>query len=1085
MKTRNVKPALKYVLALVVAASSSGLMVSGQVPQPIGTWAATGAISDSRVGAASAVLDDGRTLVSGGTVAGAATASVAIYSPLDNSFAAAGQMSVARVGHTATVLEDGRVLIAGGAVGDVVTADLEIFNPADGTTALVGTMGVARAAHAAARLADGTVLLVGGSDGAAALASSEVFDPETNATTAAGTMSVARSGASATRLIDGRVLVAGGYNGATDLASAEIFYAFAQTFEAVPTALSARRSGHAAVLLPHNNSVLIAGGTSAGTPLQNADLFVPAQFPDPYSYGMGGFAATGAMTTARANAVSGPGAEGFAFVAAGGSADAEKYHFATIKTDKDDYAPGERAVITGSGWQRNEIVTLLFQEDPAVHEDYELEVQADANGNIYWDQWAPEQHDFGVRFYLMAADSLSKAQISFTDGNRVTFSNSSNGTPIGTFGTVSENECVAGWVQERQGTNLDTDGHAARTVNLSSTPSGAIFFAGLLCGGSSVSSITIPTNGVATSFSFRIATQAVDPYTVNGNAGLGGSNNASATVAVTASGPTKLTFTTAPFSGAVGQCLGAIGIQTQNASSAPTNATSNTTVNLATDNGGSGAGAFYSDAACTVPVANVSIPSGSNAGSFYYKATARGTGSHNLTVSATGLTSASQVQTINKAGQTITFGALADKTFGDAPFAVTATGGDSGEVVTFTTTTPTVCSSGGANGSTIAILAAGSCTVRASQPGNGDYNAAPDVDRSFTVQKAPTTTVVSCTAGPFTYNGAPQEPCSAAVTGAGSLDQPVTVSYTDNVNAGTATASATYAESANHLGSSDSATFEILKAPVTATAGGGTATYDGATKSPAACEVTGAYTGDLSCTNNPAAVGPDAGTYPVTPVPAGTGLTNFAITEVNGSFTIDKAPTTTVVSCTAGPFTYNGTPQEPCSAAVTGAGSLNQPVTVSYTDNVNAGTATASATYAESANHLGSSDSATFEILKAPVTATAGGGTATYDGATKSPAACEVTGAYTGDLSCTNDPAAVGPDAGTYPVTPVPAGTGLTNFAITSVNGSFTIDKAPTTTVVSCTAGPFTYNGTAQEPCSAAVTGAGEPQPAGDGELHG
>ena len=71
MKTRNVKPALKYVLALVVAASSSGLMVSGQVPQPIGTWAATGAISDSRVGAASAVLDDGRTLVSGGAVAGA------------------------------------------------------------------------------------------------------------------------------------------------------------------------------------------------------------------------------------------------------------------------------------------------------------------------------------------------------------------------------------------------------------------------------------------------------------------------------------------------------------------------------------------------------------------------------------------------------------------------------------------------------------------------------------------------------------------------------------------------------------------------------------------------------------------------------------------------------------------------------------------------------------------------------------------------------------------------------------------------------------------------------------------------------
>jgi len=50
---------------------------------------------------------------------------------------------------------------------------------------------------------------------------------------------------------------------------------------------------------------------------------------------------------------------------------------------------------------------------------------------------------------------------------------------------------------------------------------------------------------------------------------------------------------------------------------------------------------------------------------------------------------------------------------------------------------------------------------------------------------------------------------------------------------------------------------------------------------------------------------------------------------------------------------------------VTGAGSLNQSLTVSYTDNINAGTAHASATYAESANYLASSDSETFVIGKA------------------------------------------------------------------------------------------------------------------------
>ena len=59
----------------------------------------------------------------------------------------------------------------------------------------------------------------------------------------------------------------------------------------------------------------------------------------------------------------------------------ERYRFATIKTDKDDYAPGEFAVITGSGWQPNETVTLLFQEDPAVHDDYLLTVQADGRAN--------------------------------------------------------------------------------------------------------------------------------------------------------------------------------------------------------------------------------------------------------------------------------------------------------------------------------------------------------------------------------------------------------------------------------------------------------------------------------------------------------------------------------------------------------------------------------------------------------------------------------------------------------------------------------------------------------------------------------
>src|SRR5207248_2743502 len=56
---------------------------------------------------------------------------------------------------------------------------------------------------------------------------------------------------------------------------------------------------------------------------------------------------------------------------------------------------------------------------------------------------------------------------------------------------------------------------------------------------------------------------------------------------------------------------------------------------------------------------------------------------------------------------------------------------------------------------------------------------------------------------------------------------------------------------------------------------------------------------------------------------------------------------------------------EPCTASVTGTGGLNQSVSVTYTNNVNAGTATANAAFGGDANHEGSSGSATFTITKA------------------------------------------------------------------------------------------------------------------------
>jgi hypothetical protein len=236
------------------------------------------------------------------------------------------------------------------------------------------------------------------------------------------------------------------------------------------------------------------------------------------------------------------------------------------------------------------------------------------------------------------------------------------------------------------------------------------------------------------------------------------------------------------------------------------------------------------------------------------------------------------------------------------------------------------------------------------------------------ITQATSVTTVICSPTSVTYNGAAQTPCTASVMGAGSLNQSLILTYSSNVNAGvnTASATATYSGDNNHAGSTGSATFTILPAPVTAQAGVGNAVYDGNTHSPSACAVTGAYTGNLTCTNSPASVGPDVINTTIIPVVSGSNLSNFAIMKVNGNFTINQSPSVTTVICSPSSVPYTGAPQTPCTATVTGV-NLNQSVTVSYSSNVSAGvnTASATATYAGDTDHSGSTGSKTFTITQA------------------------------------------------------------------------------------------------------------------------
>ena len=116
-----------------------------------------------------------------------------------------------------------------------------------------------------------------------------------------------------------------------------------------------------------------------------------------------------------------------------------------------------------------------------------------------------------------------------------------------------------------------------------------------------------------------------------------------------------------------------------------------------------------------------------------------GVGSTTITASQLGNTNynaavnVQQTLTVDKADQTISFAALGNKTFGDADFNLSATGGASGNTVTYTSSNPLVAA---IVGNTVTIVGVGSTTITASQLGNTNYNAAANVQQTLIVGKA-------------------------------------------------------------------------------------------------------------------------------------------------------------------------------------------------------------------------------------------------------------------------------------------------------------------------------------------------------------
>src|SRR5437867_1998247 len=330
----------------------------------------------------------------------------------------------------------------------------------------------------------------------------------------------------------------------------------------------------------------------------------------------------------------------------------------------------------------------------------------------------------------------------------------------------------------------------------------------------------------------------------------------------------------------------------------------------------------------------------------------------------------------------VTISAPGNATFGTAGGTATASGGSGTGAYSFSAGASTACSIDANTGVITVTSGTGTCSLTATRAGDANYNAsAASVPATVTIHRAPSTTVVSCPAAPYTYDGTAHTPCSATVAGAGGLSLAPTPSYSGNTNAGTATASHTFPGDANHTGSSDSKTFTIGQASSTTVVSfeAGPYTYRGSAFT-ATVAVTGAgglsltpapsYSGD--CTN---VTGPNGCTASYTWTPDA----NHTGSSDSKSITLTQATSTTTVSCPAGPYTYTGSAQTPCSATVTGA-SLSLTPTPGYTNNTDAGTASASYTFGGDANHTGSSDSKTFTIAKAGSTTTVTAGSFIYDG---------------------------------------------------------------------------------------------------------
>ncbi len=340
------------------------------------------------------------------------------------------------------------------------------------------------------------------------------------------------------------------------------------------------------------------------------------------------------------------------------------------------------------------------------------------------------------------ANTLGQSETSLAEGTASQCCNFSNGSVNNRWGdysamTIDPDGCTFWYTNEYyqspQPTTLAQDNWQTRIGSFKfpncSTNSGT------LQGTVSDSSTTNPVSGATVtagsssttsdgSGQYTLSSLVAGNYTVTASAQGYASGSASVTVnansttvqnfALVASGAASTSLAAAPASGTYGGTATLSATLTAGGSGVNGKAISFTL-------NGNPAGSASTNGSGVATISSVSL-SGIGAGSYPSGVSASFAGDASY-----GNSSGSNVLTIAKASQTITFGPLPSKTTTDPPFAVNATA-SSGLPVSFAASGQCTVS-----GNTVAITAAGSCTITASQAGNSNYNAAASVPQTFTI----------------------------------------------------------------------------------------------------------------------------------------------------------------------------------------------------------------------------------------------------------------------------------------------------------------------------------------------------------------